>query len=42
MRLRAELRGEPRVDRLPTMLRLPFRTSKRGFAIGGEDGLDEP
>lgn len=40
MRLRAELRGEPRVDRLPTMLRLPFRTSKRGYVIGGEDGLD--
>jgi len=37
-----ELRDEQRVDRLPKMLLLPFWTSKKGYAIGGEDGLDEP
>lgn len=37
-----ELRDERRVDRLPKMLLLPFWTSKRGYAIGGEDGLDKP
>ena len=38
----AELRDEQRVDRLPKMLLLPFWTSKRGYAIGGDDGFDDP